>query len=104
MELRFVYMTCADEQEAKKIAHHLVDNRLAACVNILGKIESYYWWEGKPEENSEISLIAKTKLSLVEPLIQAVKSFHSYSCPCIITLPITEGNSDFLAYLMRETR
>lgn len=98
-----VYITTKDRDEAKKIGFELVSNRLAAGVNIIDKIESIYWWEGKVQNGSESLLVAKTKESAVPALIEKVKSLHSYKTPCIVSLPITEGNPDFLRWIEAET-
>ena len=103
-EASVVYSTMRDEEEARKIGRTLVELRLVACVNILGRIGSLYWWEGKISEESEALLIAKTKTSLVPAVIEQVKAMHSYSCPCVVALPITAGNGDYLAWILRETR
>lgn len=103
MNLNFVYITCADRAEADKIGRALVEARLAACINIIDGMNSIYWWEGKIGEGKETVLIAKTKEALVSKLIEKVKSLHSYSCPCIVTLPIADGNPDFLEWIEKET-
>jgi len=100
----FIYITAKDKQEAEKIGHYLVKQRLAACVNIVAKINSMYWWKNKIEKSQESLLIAKTKFSLVKKIIKEVKSLHSYSCPCIIALPIVDGNSDYLEWIKNETK
>ncbi len=87
-----------------RLARGLVEARLAACANILGEIRSIYWWQGKIEEGCEVALIAKTRADLVEECIAKVKELHSYSCPCVITLPIMEGNPTYLEWLGTETK
>jgi len=99
-----VYITCASIQEAQRIGKEIVERRLAACVNIIEKISSFYWWEGKLQEDKEAVIIAKTKSSLVHELIKKVKDIHSYECPCIVTLPVLEGNTDFLKWIIKETK
>src|SRR3989339_686750 len=97
-----VYITTKDMDEAKKIGFELVSNRLAAGVNIIDKLESIYWWEGKVQNGSEALLIAKTKESIVPALIEKVKSLHSYEVPCVVSLPINEGSHDFLKWIDNE--
>ena len=104
MKLNIVYMTAKDKDEARKIGQELVKARLAACVNIIDNMNSMYWWEGEVQDDHEAILIAKTKESLVPELIKKVKSIHSYSCPCIVSLPILEGNKDYLKWLQNETK
>jgi len=104
MEIRMVYITCANIEEARRIGRDIVEKRLAACVNIIDKINSFYWWEEKIQEDMEVVIIAKTKRSLIQALIEEVKSRHSYECPCIVTLPVLEGNTDFLEWIIKETK
>lgn len=104
METKFVYVTTSDIQEAKKIGRLLVEKRLAACVNILGAIESMFWWEGGLQESGEVAFIAKTTGQRVPELIDAVRAAHSYDCPCVVILPIEAGNPDFLKWITEETQ
>ncbi len=103
-QYNLIYITTENKAEAVKIGKHLVENRLAACVNIIEQMTSFYWWEGKIEEGQETILIAKTKASLVDELIEAVRALHSYDCPCVVVLPIQAGNPDFLNWIETETR
>ena len=104
MKISLVYMTAKDKREARRIADTLVKSRVAACANIIGGMNSIYRWEGKIERAREVVVIAKTRKSLVKKLIKKVKSIHSYSCPCIISLPISAGNKDFLDWIHKETK
>jgi periplasmic divalent cation tolerance protein len=99
-----IYITTKDPTEAELIASVLVDERFVACVNIVEKIVSRYRWEGKTVRDEESLLIAKTKSALVPAVIEKVKSIHGYSCPCIVALPIENGNEDFLSWVRSETR
>ena len=103
MEPIFVYMTASSAEEARRIGRALVEARLAACVNILDAMTSYYWWQGKIEEGQEAVLIAKTTRARIEALTARVKSLHSYSVPCVVGLPIAGGNQDFLDWIGAET-
>jgi periplasmic divalent cation tolerance protein len=94
-----VYMTARDKSEAKKLGKALVEKKLAGCVNILEGMESYYWWEGKIEHGKEAVLIAKTRASTVKQLLVEVKKLHSYSCPCVLALPVEDGNPDYIKWL-----
>ena len=100
----FVYITTGDVDEARRIAQELVELRLAACANILSRMESVYRWEGKICNENEAVLIAKTKTALLSQLTKKVKSIHSYDCPCIVALPIQSGYSPFLDWIDAETR
>ncbi len=104
MKLNIIYITAKDKDEAKAIGRKLVEERLAACVNIIDNVDSIYWWEGKIEEGVEAVIIAKTKEPLVPELINKVKSLHSYECPCIVSLPIVEGNTPYFNWIMKETK
>ena len=99
-----IYVTAKDAEEAERIGRVLVEERLVACVNIIEKIVSRYWWEGKTVRDEESLVIAKTKRTLVPAVIEKVKSIHSYTCPCILALPVEDGNEDFLSWIRRETR
>jgi periplasmic divalent cation tolerance protein len=104
VKINLIYITAKDLKEAKKIGKELVKERLAACVNILDKINSLYWWEGKIQEDSEALIIAKTKEALVPLLIEKVKALHSYACPCVVALPIQNGNKEFIDWVVSQTR
>jgi periplasmic divalent cation tolerance protein len=104
MEHRFVYVTAADEEEARTIARCLVSERLVACVNILTGMSSMYWWQGEVQEDREVVLIAKTTADLARRVVERVVEVHSYETPCVVTLPILEGNPGFLAWIDAETR
>jgi periplasmic divalent cation tolerance protein len=98
-EACFVYMTAGSKEEANAIGKCLVEEKLAACVNIIDGMTSIYCWEGKLESESEAVLIAKTMSEQVEALTERVKALHSYDCPCIITLDILGGNQEFLSWV-----
>jgi periplasmic divalent cation tolerance protein len=103
MSETFIYITCPDESEAETLGAMLVEKRLVACVNILPGMRSLYWWQGKVERAEEAVLIAKTREELVPKLTEAVKAAHSYEVPCVVSLPITGGNPDFLSWIRDET-
>ena len=102
--INFVYITARDGDEARRIGRELVESRLAACVNIIDGMNSMYWWEGKVQDDREAVLIAKTREALVPELIAKVKALHSYTCPCVVALPVANGNPDFLKWIESETR
>ncbi len=104
MRANLIYITAGNVDEARKIGRELVSSRLAACVNIIEGVNSLYWWEGEIQDDREVTIIAKTKESLVPELIEKVKSIHSYDCPCIVSLPILSGNPPFLDWIEEETR
>jgi periplasmic divalent cation tolerance protein len=88
--------------EGARIAKFIVERRLAACVNVVPGVTSFYWWEGKLVEDGEELLVVKTVDNLVERLIEEVKKNHPYTVPEIISLPIEEGNADYLEWLRGE--
>ena len=95
----FVYIVCKNKAEAKKIGSSLVKERLAACVNILDSMNSIYRWKGKIEHAKEVVLIAKTTQQLFAKLSAKVKSLHSYSIPCIVSLDIVKGDKEYFKWL-----
>jgi len=99
-----VYITASGPEEARRIGRALVAARLAACANVCGELNSIYWWEGEIQESAEAALIVKTRGVLVPALTEKVRELHSYNCPCIVALPITGGNPDFLDWIEAETR
>ena len=103
MDTYFVYVTAAGEAEAMMISRTVVEERLAACANLLGSIQSIYWWEGKVCEGQEVALVLKTSGTRKDKLIERIKQLHSYDCPAIACLPIEGGNSDFLNWIWQET-
>ena len=104
MEFRLVYMTTASRDEARKIGRALVEERLAACANVIDGMESVYWWQGKLTEDRETVLIAKTRAELVPALTERVRALHSYTVPCVVALPLMGGNPDYMAWLEAETK
>ena len=94
-----VYMTAANEDEALRIGRTLVAERLAACINVLGTITSVYEWNGAVEEATETAFIAKTDANRLESLTERVRELHSYDVPCVVALPISGGNGDFLNWI-----
>lgn len=101
MEPIFVYVTCKDRTEAKRIASVIVKAKLAACANIIDGMESIYWWEGEIESGQESILIFKTIQGQFEKLSKGIKELHSYSVPCIIALPISNGNQDYIEWIQK---
>ena len=104
MKASLIYITHENAEKATSLGKKLVQEKLAACVNIIPSMQSIYHWKGSVESATETVLIAKTRESLVHQLIQRVKTLHSYECPCIISLPIQGGNENFLEWIYSETR
>ena len=103
MDFLFAYITTRDTEEARRIGKILVTERLAACVNILPGMESHYWWKGKVESAREAVLIAKTRADLREDLLRRVRELHEAETPCVVFLPVTGGNPDYLQWIATET-
>ena len=98
-EFIVVYVTVGSTDEGKKLAHALVEERLAACVNRIGSVKSVYRWEGKVEQSEEELLIIKTRSELFTALAKKVRQLHSYAVPEIIALPIIDGSEAYLGWL-----
>jgi periplasmic divalent cation tolerance protein len=103
-ELVMIYVTTESLEQAKSIANTLVTDRLVACVNILPQITSIYWWQGKVEHATESVMIAKTVRRHVREIIARIKSMHTYDVPCVLVIPIVDGNKDFIEYIVAETQ
>jgi periplasmic divalent cation tolerance protein len=99
-----VLVTCGSEEESIRIAHVLVEDHLAACVNLVSPIRSIYRWEGKIWDEKEWLLIIKTQGKKFDELKTRVKSLHSYAVPEIISLPIVEGSSSYLTWIGENTK
>ena len=95
------YITAADADEARRIARALVEERLAACVNILGRVESVYRWEGEVQSSEETVFLAKTTEDHFEALAARVRELHSYELPCIVAVPLARGEAGFLDWIQR---
>ena len=96
---RIVLSTVGSEEEARKIAHHLVERQLAACVNIVPKIESVYRWQGKVESNREYLLLIKTSSEKFPEVRDAIRELHSYELPECIALAVEDGSSEYLQWV-----
>ena len=97
-----VLSTCGDEVQAREMARQLVDQRLAACVNILPGTRSVYRWKDKVEDASECLLVIKSRRDLFDSLRDALMTMHSYEVPEVVVLPIVDGSAPYLAWLDRE--
>lgn len=97
-----IYVTTRDKAEARAIGRHVVQSRLAACVNIFDQMNSMYFWNDAFQDDQEAVLIAKTTEDKVPKLIEAIKARHSYECPCVVSLPIAHGNPAFLDWIIEQ--
>ncbi len=103
MDYYSLYVTTKTADEARTIGRALVEARLVACVNIVGKIESIYQWEGKLNEEEESLFFAKTTSASLQAAMAKIKELHSYDCPCIVALPIEAGHEPYLAWIDEQT-
>lgn len=98
------YVTAPNRDEALKLATILVEERLAACANVIERVTSLYWWQGQVQREAEVSLIVKTRADLIDALKSRVCELHSYTVPCVVAWPIAAGNEAFLNWVRAETR
>lgn len=94
-----VLSTASSPKEARRLSRLLLQKKLAACINISGRVESHYRWQGKIEKAGEVMLLIKTKPAVFKRLEKTLREHHSYSVPEIIALPIQKGSRKYLAWL-----
>ena len=98
-DFQIVLSTCADREQAERIAHRLVELHLAACVNILPGVQSIYRWQGAVESAGEVLLLIKTKAAHSDQVQSTIASLHSYEVPEFLVLPVSGGSEAYLAWL-----
>jgi periplasmic divalent cation tolerance protein len=94
-----VLVTCPSQEVGETLGHTLVEERLAACVNVVPGITSFYRWEGKISRDAEILLVIKTRRMRLPALIRRVTALHPYSVPEIIALPLVGGSAPYLSWV-----
>lgn len=94
-----IFITCANNKEAGVIADALIKNKAAACVNVVGRVESVFWWEGRVDRSREVLLVVKSSKSKWNKIIKIVRSLHSYKVPEIIALPVIAGHKPYLEWI-----
>lgn len=104
MTVLFTYIPIDTEEKAKTLARTVVSRGLAACANILGPMTSVYEWDGAVREESEWLIILKTIVERKEELTKLVGELHGYDCPCVVYLPISDGNPAFLQWVDAQCR
>lgn len=102
--LRLILTTAPSQAEARKIARALVERKVAACVNIIPKIESIYRWQGKVESAEEWLLVVKTTQARVKTVEKAIRELHSYELPECIVVPIEGGSREYLRWLGEQVK
>ena len=98
-----VFITAESGEEAARISSILLEQRKAACINIIDGVNSIYRWQGKIDSSHESLLIVKTRASLLEEIIRVVKEIHTSEVPEIIALPVIGGSQDYLDWVGKET-
>lgn len=104
MEYIVIYCTVPNRKEGQEIARALVENELAACVNIIDKVESVFSWNGELTEEKEALLIIKTRRDLFTKINHTIQKLHSYNVPEVIAIPIIEADETYLKWISHETR
>jgi periplasmic divalent cation tolerance protein len=97
-----VLSACDSEEQAASLARHLVERRLAACVNIIPGARSFYRWKGAIEDTKEWLLVIKSRRDLFSALRSEIAKMHTYEVPELVALPVVEGSENYLAWLDRE--
>lgn len=96
-----VFVTCKDKKEAEKISKDIVLRKLAACVNIIDRVESVFKWNGKLEKTRESLMIVKTTVLNLSKMQKRIKELHSYTCPEVIAMQISRSNKNYLNWVRR---
>ena len=99
MSYIIVLMTASNKKEAIKIVRILLEEKLVACANMIEAVSSFYWWEGKIEEDKEILVIMKSHKNLFKNLSSRIVELHSYDVPEILAIPIVDGSSSYLDWM-----
>lgn len=97
-----VLSTCETAEEAERLARHLLELKLVACVNILPGVRSIYRWKDKVEESTELLLVIKSRRDMLTRLRAEIEKIHSYEIPEVLVLPVVDGSEAYLAWLDRE--
>jgi periplasmic divalent cation tolerance protein len=96
---RIALSTCGSPEEAARLAQELVARRLAACVNVVPGVRSFYWWDNRVQDDNEVLLVIKTRVELLPQLEAALNELHSYEVPEFVVLPIVDGSSAYLNWI-----
>lgn len=101
--LLVVYITCPSYEAAETLSRQLLEEKLAACCNILQGVRSLFWWENKIDEDEESLIIVKTQKTRLNELVEFVQEHHPYDVPEVIALPIVGGSQEYLDWVKQET-
>ncbi len=104
MSQSMFYITAGGMEEAEKLAKMLVEARLAACINIIPRMKSFFYWEGKAQNEEEVVMVGKTRTALLEKVVEQVRKNHSYDLPCVVSWNLDGGNPAFLDWINEETK
>lgn len=96
---RIALSTCESPDEAARLARELVSRRVAACVNVVPGVRSFYWWQDGVQDDNEVLLVIKTHVELLPQLKAALEELHSYDVPELVVLPIVDGSSAYLNWI-----
>jgi periplasmic divalent cation tolerance protein len=99
-----ILCTCSSAEESQRIASRLLEDRLAACVNVVPSVRSYYWWQGAIEWGDEHVLLIKSTAALFPAVQESVRQTHSYEVPELLALPVLAGSADYLSWLRSNLR
>ena len=99
MSYIIVLMTAPDKDEAKKIVHILLEEKLIACANIIDAVSSFFRWKGKIDEEKEVLVIMKSHKNLFKNISTRILELHSYDVPEILAVPIRDGSSSYLDWM-----
>jgi periplasmic divalent cation tolerance protein len=98
-DFKIILSTCGDREAAERIARRLVEQQLAACVNILPGVQSIYRWQGAVASDPEVLMLIKTRADLVPEVQSAITSLHSYEIPEFLVLPVSAGSAAYLGWM-----
>jgi len=98
----YIFWTCRDQAEAKKIIHGLLDKRLIACASIFPEVESIYRWEGKVEESREVKVVLKTLAERFDAIQSYIQVHCSYEVPEILQVDVVQGNPRYVSWVLQE--
>ena len=99
-----VFVTCPNRRHAQRLARMLVRQRLAACVNIVPSVQSFFWWQGRVNRAQEALLIVKTTATRFEALRRSICAQHPYDVPEVIAVPIQKGHRPYLTWIEESVR